>query len=333
MENPYKSKLPNDVNYFIAGYLLIIAIASVLGNAILIITSLRRFSKLKAPEFLLVNLALSDLLGAIFMYPLSIVSAFSHEWLGGELTCAYYGLMGFLHGGASITTFMLLAIVRCIISFSAHYPRKWLTRKKLLIIIALVWIHSLWWALMPLWGCGKYGPEPHGLSCTLAWGELREAGGLSFIFSSFAFMLVFPAIVIVTCYTCIACRLSSQHRRTEGCRRMSHQIRVVQRVVLMAVLMSAGFLVAWIPYAAVSFWLIFNPTSPLPPVVSLLPTLFAKSATTFNPIILYIMSSHFRCNARKLVADVCLGVKASVATAETSLQHECEIMSNDNALS
>lgn len=85
---------------------------------------------------------------------------------------------------------------------------------------------------MPLWGWGKYGPEPHGLSCTLAWGELREAGGLSFIFSNFAFMLVFPAIVIVTCYTCIACRLSCQHRRTEGCRRMSHQIRVVQRVVL-----------------------------------------------------------------------------------------------------
>ncbi|XP_063040941.1 opsin-5-like [Engraulis encrasicolus] len=310
------------------------ATVSALGNATLLITSMRRFSRLKPPELLLMNLALSDMVAVVCMLPLLILSAFHHRWLGGERTCAYYGLMAFLHGGTSIATFTTLAIVRCMMAFNTHRAKKYLTRKLMFIIITFIWLHSLLWSLLPLVGWGQYGPEPHGLSCTLAWGQLREgSGGLSFIFSVFAVLLGVPALVIVTCYSCIACRLSWQYRKMLHCRRLSRKIHMVQRAVWVAVVMSAGFLMAWTPYAATSFWLVFNPTSPLPPVVSLLPTLFANSASAYNPIILYFMSSQFRSNARKLAADVCRGVASPENSPKFGHEAFTATMSTENALS
>ncbi|XP_031441668.1 visual pigment-like receptor peropsin [Clupea harengus] len=210
-------------------------------------------------------------------------------------------------------TLTFLALVRCIIVFNASNARKWFTRRNIfIIIIILIWTHSLLWSLMPLCGWGKYGPEPSGISCMLAWAELREASGLSYLFSIFAVMLVIPAVIIFSCYTCITVRLHCQYKRMESHRRMSRRgTRVVRRMILITVLMSAGFLVAWTPYAAVSFWSIFYPTSPVPPVVSLLPALFAKTATAYNPVIILYLnshsSSHFRSDAKKLVTNIRLG--------------------------
>lgn len=93
--------------------------------------------------------------------------------------------------------------------------------------------------------------------------------------------------------------------------RLSYFSSVIFSFCQITVLMSAGFLVAWTPYAAVSFWSIFYPTSPVPPVVSLLPALFAKTATAYNPVIILYLnshsSSHFRSDAKKLVTNIRLG--------------------------
>lgn len=107
-----------------------------------------------------------------------------------------------------------------------------LSRRQVFRILSLIWINAVLWALMPLFGWGRYGPEVHGLSCSLAWGELREAGGLSFIFSSFAVTLVVPGVVIVTCYACIAARLHCRYKAMGSRRRFSSRARVVRRVVL-----------------------------------------------------------------------------------------------------
>lgn len=58
----------------------------------------------------------------------------------------------------------------------------------------------------------------------------------------------------------------------------------------MAVMISSGFIVAWTPYVVVSFWSIFasEEQGPLTPLVTLLPCLFAKSSTVYNPIIYFI---------------------------------------------
>lgn len=68
----------------------------------------------------------------------------------------------------------------------------------------------------------------------------------------------------------------------------------------MAVLVSMGFLGAWTPYAAVSFWSIFHSSASIPHFVSLLPCLFAKSSTAYNPLIYYAFSKTFRREVKQL---------------------------------
>lgn len=73
-----------------------------------------------------------------------------------------------------------------------------------------------------------------------------------------------------------------------------------------AVLISAGFIGCWAPYGLVSLWSIVCDSSTIPPEVSLLPCMFAKSSTVYNPMIYYIFSQSFKREVKQMRA-MCLG--------------------------
>lgn len=76
-----------------------------------------------------------------------------------------------------------------------------------------------------------------------------------------------------------------------------------------AVLVSVGFLGCWSPYGLVSLWSIFQDSSTIPPEVSLLPCMFAKSSTVYNPMIYYIFSQSFKREVKEM-RWWCLGSKS-----------------------
>lgn len=67
-----------------------------------------------------------------------------------------------------------------------------------------------------------------------------------------------------------------------------------------AVLISIGFICCWTPYGLVSLWSIFRDSSTIPPEVSLLPCMFAKSSTVYNPVIYYFFSQSFKREVNQL---------------------------------
>lgn len=100
------------------------AVLSIIGNLLVLIMAYKRSSRMKPPELLSVNLAVTDLGAAVTMYPLAVASAWSHHWLGGDVTCFYYGLAGFFFGVASIMNLTILAIVRFIVSLNLQSNSK-----------------------------------------------------------------------------------------------------------------------------------------------------------------------------------------------------------------
>ncbi len=66
-----------------------------------------------------------------------------------------------------------------------------------------------------------------------------------------------------------------------------------------AVLISVGFIGCWAPYSVVCLWSILG-RSTIPPEVSLLPCMFAKSSTVYNPIIYYIFSQSFKREVKQM---------------------------------
>ncbi|XP_056150165.1 opsin-5-like [Lampris incognitus] len=296
----YSSKLSPALDIGAGFYLLIIAVLSIIGNLLVLIMAFKRSSSMKPPELLSVNLAVTDLGAAVTMYPLAVASAWSHHWLGGDTTCVYYGLAGFFFGVASIMNLTVIAIVRFFVSFSLLSPREKISRVKVKILCLWTWLYALLWALLPILGWGRYGPEPSGLSCSLAWGNMKDEG-FSFVISMFSFNLVMPSVIIICCYFGIAIKLYlAQKNSLSHSNHIPNIVRMHRRLLIIAVLISAGFIGCWAPYGVVSMWSLYRDSATIPPEVSLLPCMFAKSSTVYNPLIYYTFSKSFKREVKQL---------------------------------
>ncbi|KAK5853217.1 hypothetical protein PBY51_007024 [Eleginops maclovinus] len=262
--------------------------------------AVKRSSRMKPPELLSVNLAVTDLGAAVAMYPLSVAAAWNHHWLGGDASCLYYALAGFFFGIASIMNLTIMAIVRLIVSLNLQSPNQKISWRKVKILCLWIWLYGLIWALFPILGWGRYGPEPFGLSCSLAWGLMKDEG-FTFVVTLFCFNLVLPSLLILCCYFGIAIKLFFTYKRSiNNTHRVPNNVKLHRRLLVIAVLISFGFIVCWTPYATVSLWSILGDSSTIPPEVSLLPCMFAKSSTVYNPLIYYIFSKSFRREVKQL---------------------------------
>ncbi|MBN3309107.1 OPN5 protein, partial [Amia calva] len=238
---------------------------------------------------------------ALSMYPLSIASAFNHAWIGGDPSCLYYGLMGFFFSVASIMTLAIMAVVRYLVTKTPHYSGNKFDKKKISILIVFIWLYAMLWALLPVMGWGKYGPEPFGLSCSFDWAAYSDSLNRStFLLCMFVLCTALPCIAIVLCYSGIAWKLHKAYKAIENSQNLPKSSKMERKFTLIAVLVSVGFIGCWAPYATVSFWSMFRASDSIPPEVSMLPCLFAKSSTAYNPFIYYIFSKTFRAEIKQL---------------------------------
>ncbi|KAK7907165.1 hypothetical protein WMY93_015777 [Mugilogobius chulae] len=296
----YASALSPGLDIGAGCFLLVVAALSIVGNLLVLVMAFKRSSKMKPPELLSVNLAVTDLGAAVTMYPLAVASAWSHHWLGGHATCMYYALAGFFFGVASIMNLVIMAVVRLIVSINMHSPKEKIGWRNVKLLCVWIWLYALLWALFPVLGWGRYGPEPFGISCSLAWGDMREEG-FSFVICMFVFNLLVPTVVIVCCYFGIAIRLYVTYKKAGiSFNRMPNIIKLHRRLLIIAVLISVGFIGCWTPYGLVSLWSVFRDSKSIPPEISLLPCMFAKSSTVYNPLIYYFFSRSFKAEVHKL---------------------------------
>ncbi|XP_019962567.1 opsin 8, group member b [Paralichthys olivaceus] len=303
----YASTLSPALDIFVGCYMLVVAVLSIIGNVLVIVMAFKRSSRIKPPELLSVNLAVTDLGAAVTMYPLAMASAWSHHWLGGDATCNYYALAGFFFGVASMMNLTILAIVRFIVSLNLQSTKEKISWKKVKMLCVWIWLWALIWALLPLLGWGRYGPEPFGLSCSIAWGQMKQEG-FSFIISMFSANFVIPSVIIICCYFGITIKLYFIFKKSINPTQVPNIVKVHRRMMIIAVLISVGFIGCWVPYSLVSLWSIFHDSSTIPPEVSLLPCMFAKSSTVYNPMIYYIFSQSFKREVKQL-QGLCLNFK------------------------
>ncbi|PFX30819.1 rhodopsin [Stylophora pistillata] len=71
-------------------------------------------------------------------------------------------------------------------------------------------------------------------------------------------------------------------------------IQAESKIARMAFVMSISFLFAWTPYAVLSLYAIINKPEDITPLVATLPSLFAKTAACYNPVIYFLSYKKFR---------------------------------------
>ncbi|XP_043076485.1 opsin 8, group member a [Puntigrus tetrazona] len=312
----YSSKLSPALDYGAGTFLLAVAVLSILGNAAVLVTAAWRHSVLKAPELLTVNLAVTDIGMALSMYPLSIASAFNHAWIGGDPSCLYYGLMGMIFSVASIMTLAVMGLVRYLVTGNPPKSGSKFQRKTISVLIGVIWLYSLLWAVFPLLGWGGYGPEPYGLACSVDWaGYQHSLNGSSFIMALAILCTLIPCAVILFSYTGIAWKLHKAYQSIQSSDNLPNSGAVERKVALMGILISAGFIVSWAPYVFISLWTMFHSDGKdsVAPIISLLPCLFAKCSTVYNPFVYYVFRKSFRRELRQIRIYCCSDAVSKMA--------------------
>ncbi|KAK5852806.1 hypothetical protein PBY51_006645 [Eleginops maclovinus] len=301
--SPFTSTLSPATDTCIGLAILLVVLLSVLGNGLVLVVCYRRRNKMVGSELLCVNLALVDFFVCICFYPLSITSSFNHMWLGGNTTCVYYGLGCYTFGLCGMFTVAAISVSRYMKTCNSIVYYVWLEESNIRLACCVIWVVAVVWSCLPLFGWGEYVPEPYGLSCTVAWrGYHSSTKDAFYIICSFVCFTMIPVVLIMVSQCLILAKVY-RFSYLLSARGIRNNLRNVEkRLSLMFFGVSMGFVIAWAPYAIVSFLFIFYEDHVyMASEGYLFPALFAKSSHIYNPFIYFYFNRTFQRELRQML--------------------------------
>nr|XP_057934488.1 visual pigment-like receptor peropsin isoform X2 [Doryrhamphus excisus] len=256
---PYggKSVFSQMEHNIVAGYLITAGVISLLSNIVVLLMFVK-FKELRtATNFIIINLAFTDIGVAGIGYPMSAASDIHGSWKFGYTGCQIYAALNIFFGMASIGLLTVVAIDRYLTICRPDIGQKMTVRSYHLLTLA-AWLNALFWSTMPIVGWAGYAPDPTGATCTINWrqNDLCKAS-------------------------------NSLHNVNID---WSDQMDVTKMSIVMIVM----FLVAWSPYSMVCLWASFGDPKSIPAPMAIIAPLFAKSSTFYNPCIYVIANKKFR---------------------------------------
>ena len=241
----------------------LIVLVSLAGNIVIGIIVYKTKTMRKPINFLIVNMAISDLLFPIFSIPRNIQALYTmNSWLiGGSLGQALCKLVHFLlhvSFAVSVQSLVLIAVDRFgAVVFPLHSPL--ISSKLCSFFILATWIVAMAISSPYLFAM-KLVEYQEGLSRLLLW---KEAFGESssyenYLVSWFVIFISIPLLLITILYITIYIKLKTQKVPGEQSANARQQRQQRERNVLkMSIAIVLGFAVCWLPFAISLFLVSF----------------------------------------------------------------------------
>ena len=165
MENATTSsrfaKLENDsieIAVLQVGTLLLICVLGLLGNVCLCLTMFRRRQlQLKTSNWIVVHLAVSDLLRIVFSMSVSVGVLITREWIFGEIFCKINGFYTLLFLSGSLLSVTVISVNRYFLIVRPSRCKALFTETKTKLMIVGLWLLAVISALPPCFSWGHYG--------------------------------------------------------------------------------------------------------------------------------------------------------------------------------
>ena len=261
---------------------------------------------------LIANMAMSDLLYPIFLFPVRLAEWHAGSWLiGGTLgqaLCKIHILFADVSSLVSIQSLVLITVDR-FVAVVVPLRSPLISRKLCLFFIVATWIvgmavHSPYLVALKLVKCRER------LRCKLLWQEAFEGNTYPNYFLACAIVFFYiPFVLLVILYSIILIKLKKQaHPGEQSANAEEQRTRRNRNVLKMAIAIVVVFFICWIPYLSIRTILDFSaPDSPIFSSCSFYPyalvTLFMAYANcAINPIICLILSSNYRQALKRLVS-------------------------------
>ncbi|KAJ8392486.1 hypothetical protein AAFF_G00076110 [Aldrovandia affinis] len=277
-------------------YLLLLGWLSWFGNSVVIFVLYKQRALLQPTDYLTFNLAISDASISVFGYSRGILEIFNVFRDNGYIissiwTCQVDGFCTLLFGLVSINTLTVISVTRYI---KGCHPNKahCITNSTVSICVAFIWAAALFWSGAPLAGWGSFTDRGYG-TCEVDWAKANYSTiHKSYIILILIFCFVIPVLVMLFSYVSIINTVKRGNAMSAEGDLTDRQRKMEKDVTIVSIVICTAFILAWSPYAVVSMWSAWG--YHVPGLTGIFTRLFAKSASFYNPLIYFGLSSKFR---------------------------------------
>ena len=287
-------------------------IVSLLGNSFIVIIVYKTQSLRKPINFFIVNMAMSDLLSIIFLFPRGLTYLYADLWLiSGPLEQALCKLTIFLvHAstGVSAESLVVIAVDRFgAVVFPLRSPL--ISSKLCPFFILGTWIVALsvFTPYLFAWKVNEYQGQ---LFCRLRWkAAIRDSSFFkNYVVATYVVFLYISTVLLAILYSIIVVKLKSQKIPGEQSTIAEQQrARRNGNVLKMAIAIVFVFVLCWMPVSIGRLLFYFEQDS-LPCgffIFGDITWFMAVSSYAVNPCICFFFSTNYRTALKRLVSCFC----------------------------
>ncbi|CAL8332622.1 unnamed protein product [Lota lota] len=211
-------------------FLAIFILVAIVGNILVILSVLCNKHLQTVTNFLIVNLAVADLLLSIIVLPFSASLEVLGCWLFGRVFCNIWAAVDVLCCTASILSLCVISIDRYIgVKHCLKYPTI-MTERKAAVILVLVWLSSMVISIGPLLGWKEPPPEDDRIC------KITEEPFYAIFSSLFSFYLPLMVILVMYFRVYVVARRTTKSLEAGVKRERNKSMEVVLRIHCRSVL-------------------------------------------------------------------------------------------------
>ena len=288
----------------------LILVVSLVGNSLIVIIVHKTKTMRKPINYFIVNMAMSDLLYPLVLFPLLLTRLYVDVWLiSGPIGEAFCKLALFLADNSLIVSTQSLLLIAVDRFGAVAYPLRspFFTSKQCLSFILATWIVSMVVNIPDLLAF-KLVEHQGGMKCefqyTEAFGESSSeanytlATNVVFVYIPIALLILLYSFVIIKLKTQIGPDEQEVNVQEQRARRNRGVLRMVIAVVL-------GFVLCWVPLTVVNLLLRFAWKSGFPScdifLILSISHFMAVSNCAINPCICFAFGGKYRRGLKRLV--------------------------------
>ncbi|XP_078346709.1 tachykinin-like peptides receptor 86C [Oculina patagonica] len=281
----------------------LLTITDIAGNAIVCLLILK-FKDMRIPmNYLILNLAVADIMVALFIVPRFIfVHLFKHpDGMTGTVLCKLLtgGNLIWIGSVATAFTLVVVAIERYHAVVNSHSNQGQLTAAKVEIIVPVIWLFAVIFNL-PLLLTIFYNNESD--FCMQDWPQQWMVKANTIVW--YLVTGVIPIIIMAVLYSRVVVALWFQNEDTSDNVRMA-MLKVRRRVTKMVVTVSAVFALCRIPALTMYVVSYFSPSQDYSDVLHIISVVLVTLNSSVNPFIYALVNQRFRQHIKELIC--CLG--------------------------
>lgn len=323
---------------FIACYSILLFLA-VLGNFCVVVIVCKNRRMQSNINFLIVNMAVSDLAGSLVSITrmISLIVSNSNEWkisgVFADILCKLCPFIRDVSISVSIGSMVAIALDRF---FAVVYPLKSMPRvMRLRVILPIIWFVAL--APFSLYFVTYKMTYFKGKAfCNFKWPSIFDRAEVHYVYFMATIMILFfiiPFVIVSVLYSVIVWKMKSRSIPGQQlCENETRRQKMNSNIVKLAIVIVLSFFLCWFPYHTLSFFEFFvwkrNPKKSVPSFRGLMThilTFISYISLAINPFICFAFSSNYRNCLKRLFP-----LASKVKTQRTTATHSREMTEFNN---